>query len=540
MQELEPGPARTLVEGLDLVFWEMDPDGRRLLDAGERSAQVFGIEPEELQRDPTVWLTTILPEDLPRVHRALAGLAFGRYDVEYRMRDASGRRRWIHSKGFPVLGAEGCVESVVGFSRDVTSLKERERELRLLADELEAEARHRPPDRRLEPAHGGGHPGPGQPRPRRSPLTAVLVDLDAFARVNATFGRATGDLLLRRVAERLADRLGAADVLARVDGDRFLALLPGTDRTRGREVAERLRLACAEAGMTMGGQPVTVTASLGVATIPASVVSLEEVLEATGSDLERARRRARDPVSEREPPCATAQQLRDLLLEGRLEARAQSLRDPRDGRTLGYEMLSRGPAGPFQSPTDLLRFSLEAGLLTITDLACLRTCLAATLPRRGDGLGYNVNLLPSTIVDTPAARLIELFEEAGGPERFCVEVNEQQFVGAPADLIEPIRVLRGAGVRIAVDDVGYGKSSLETLVHLEPDVVKVAREMVAGADRDPVRRAALGRMARASRALSASLVAEGVETEGERDLVIELGFDLAQGYLWDRPAPLPV
>ena len=98
--------------------------------------------------------------------------------------------------------------------------------------------------------------------------------------------------------------------------------------------------------------------------------------------------------------------------------------------------------------------------------------------------------------------------------------------------------LQGAGFRVAVDDVGAGHSALESLVVLEPDVVKIDRSFVSGAADSPSGRRRLARLVRSCASLADALVVEGVETEAERQLVVELGVEEAQGFLWDRPAPV--
>ncbi|MEM7308105.1 MAG: diguanylate cyclase [Planctomycetota bacterium] len=533
------------VEELDLVFWATDPTGRRLLYVSPHYERIFGRSADELTRNPRGWIEAVLPEDRARVARARAGAA---YDVEYRIRGADGGARWIHAQGTPVRDTHGAIEAVIGFARDITALKQREEELRLLAAELDDEAQTdsltRLLNRRaLEAALGRELRRSGR---KRREVSAILVDIDDFRRINDSFGLATGDLVLRGIAERMKRVLRPSDVLARLGGDEFLVLLPATRQEEALPVAERLRLAAADEGMTMAGEPVRVTASLGVAAVAPDVASIEEVLDATRVALSASKAEgknrvvaATDEKGARLRPARPADELRRLLLEERFHAVAQSIRGLGGGEVRGYEMLSRGPEGAFQSPTDFFRASHGQNLLTAVDLQCLRACLEAARPAaRRSELKFHVNLFPSTVVDTPPERVIELLERAGGVERFCIELSEQQFVGAPDDLVQPVRVLRGAGVSIGVDDVGHGRSSLETLVLLEPDVVKVAREVVCRADEDAGQRRALARLTAAVRPLAPTLIAEGVETEGEREVLGELGFELAQGFLWDRPGPL--
>ena len=110
-----------------------------------------------------------------------------------------------------------------------------------------------------------------------------------------------------------------------------------------------------------------------------------------------------------------------------------------------------------------------------------------------------------------------------------------QFLGAPDYLYEAVRALKHNGVKVALDDVGYGRSSMEALVMLEPDVIKIARECVDSSDRFESRRHELERLVRATTALAPELVAEGIETVEQARAVKELGCKQGQGYLFSPP-----
>jgi EAL domain-containing protein (putative c-di-GMP-specific phosphodiesterase class I) len=116
-----------------------------------------------------------------------------------------------------------------------------------------------------------------------------------------------------------------------------------------------------------------------------------------------------------------------------------------------------------------------------------------------------------------------------------VELSERRFAGHADELLEALAHLRRAGARIVLDDVGFGRSSLEGLVRLEPEVIKLGETRVRGAAERPEQRRALERLLAICRTTGAEIVAEGVETAAERDLLQSLGVTLAQGYLWAHP-----
>lgn len=173
------------------------------------------------------------------------------------------------------------------------------------------------------------------------------------------------------------------------------------------------------------------------------------------------------------------------------------------------------------------------------DLRCLKTCLQAlSEPRYKDRtkkLRFHVNLFPSTIIDTPIERLMQLFPVDIELERFCIEISEQQFIGDPAYLRDYVMALRKRGLLVAIDDVGFGRSSLESLIILEPDIVKIDRKYVSGVATDEAKSYSLKRLIKVVNALGSELIAEGIELKEESQILLDLGVNFGQGWFWGKP-----
>ena len=369
-------------------------------------------------------------------------------------------------------------------------------------------------------------------RARRTggPLSAVLLDLDDFKRVNDTLGHAAGDVVLREVAGRLQSSLRPTDLLARVGGDEFLALLPDTRHAEATAVAERLRLAASDASSRIGGKA-PVGASLGVAAVPLGAPSIEDLLVVTQQALRQSKREGKNRVSGGGDG-GTVATVADLLHRPEsFRAISMPLVALPEERCVGHELLARGPQGAFEMPRDFLRVATEQDLLTLVDLNCLTACAAAARDLAVAG-SIHLNLCPSTLLDVPPSRLVDLARSIGPRARVCFEISEQQFVGEPRELREPVRALRDQGIAVALDDVGFGRSSLEALVLLEPDYVKVDPCFVRDIAGDSGRSRALARLVRIAEALGCAPIAEGVESRADLDRVREAGIALAQGFLW--------
>lgn len=377
-------------------------------------------------------------------------------------------------------------------------------------------------------------------------LVAVMLDCDDFDRINASLGHAVGDVVLKEISGRLRETVRPTDHIARIGGDEFLLLLPDTRLAEGMLVAEKIRLSVAESPLRLASETIRVTASLGVLALPYEFCSIEEVLSLARLAIRESKLLGKNRVSSGEKHKNNVEnadkealaELTEKLRKGDcFRAVSMPLYRLKDQSIFGHEILSRGPAGAFEMPDDLFRVSCEYNLLTIVDLRCLKTCLNASLdPKFDQNTRFHVNLFPSTIIDTPIDRLLTLFPPNRKPGNFCIEISEQQFIGDPAYLRDHVAALKENGILVAIDDVGFGRSSLESLIILEPDIVKIDRKYVSGIADEPAKARLLRRLVKVVNALGAELIAEGIERKDELDLLLEIGIEFGQGWYWGKPA----
>jgi EAL domain-containing protein (putative c-di-GMP-specific phosphodiesterase class I) len=339
-------------------------------------------------------------------------------------------------------------------------------------------------------------------------------------------------------------------------------MLPDTEWAEAQGVADRVRLAIAETPLSVFEDQIRITASIGTAELPSETCSIEEVLTLTREGLHNAKdsggnrvcatprageesgngngngrghRHDRKGRNGNGRPDSQIDEIRQLLRrKGAFRAVAQPIYNLADESVAGYELLSRGPQGPFEMPTDFFRICLEDNFLTTVDLHCLKNCVAATanLEHRGR---FHVNLFPSTLLATPPERLISLLQ-TDDDSVFCIEMSEQQFLSDPACLMEQIAAFKKAGILVAMDDVGFGRSSLEALVLLEPDLVKIDPNYVSGISAESRKLRSFERLIRMAQSLDAEVVAEGIETTADLALLRDLGVGYGQGFLWGRPS----
>jgi EAL domain-containing protein (putative c-di-GMP-specific phosphodiesterase class I)/CheY-like chemotaxis protein len=221
----------------------------------------------------------------------------------------------------------------------------------------------------------------------------------------------------------------------------------------------------------------------------------------------------------------------DAALERRWMA-YQPIFDRRSGKLWACEALLRSAEPGFVRPTDLL--AAAEALNRVADVGrAVRADVAAALGSTRSTLTAFVNLHPRELDDP------DLYSAAAPlsavASRVVLEITERTQLSAVDDVSGRMRALRGLGYRIAVDDLGAGYAGLASFAWLRPDVVKLDMSLVRGLDADPLRQKLVQSLVRASHDLDVLVVAEGIETEGEREAVEGLEVDLMQGYLFGRP-----
>jgi diguanylate cyclase (GGDEF)-like protein len=371
-------------------------------------------------------------------------------------------------------------------------------------------------------------------------MVAILINCDNFSQAMEQYGQSTGDHILKEVGRRIAGNLRPSDHVARVGADEFLVLLLETQLAHGLKVAERIRTSISDNPVLASSDSLRLTVSLGVASVPPRTNSIDEVFAITRSALKRSKNAGKNLVS------IARESISKTELNGNADDIIEVLSDIRSYQTVfqpivelasdkiaGYEIFSRGPDGKFESPDALFKACIEHGILTNVDLVCLKQCIMAT-STAAPNLLFHVNLFPDTLLETPVDTLISLFPVNRKGHKFCIELGEEKFHSDPSDYRGPVSALKAAGIRVAIDDVGYDISSLERLIVLEPDFIKVDRKYVANIMQEPDKMRLLKRLANVAKSLGAELIAEGIESRDVMPFLEEMGVPYGQGFLWGK------
>ena len=251
--------------------------------------------------------------------------------------------------------------------------------------------------------------------------------------------------------------------------------------------------------------------------------------------VEAARRMSLAPLQQEHS--REQEELRRLVREGAVDVVFQAVHRLESGEVLGFEALSRGPEeGLFADPQKMFETACAAGVETELDALCQRR---AILGARGlePGKKLFVNALPATLVEG-AGDATEWIDRAGLRRAdVVIEISERGPVFQRERSQAALEQLRAAGVGIALDDIGTGMTGVQAIEEMHPDYLKLDVSLVHNIHTNLIAQELLRSLNRVARSMGSQVVAEGVETEQERDMLRACGTDLAQGFLYSRPAP---
>jgi diguanylate cyclase (GGDEF)-like protein/PAS domain S-box-containing protein len=385
-----------------------------------------------------------------------------------------------------------------------------------------------------------------------SELIGVLsIDVDRFKVVNESVGRRAGDRLLRQLAGRLHTTANGDDLLARVAGDEFVVVALGrADMAEVLSFAEEISVRLSEP-FWVNGRELRPTASIGVA-----VTRRAGAAETLVRDADTAMHQAKSSGGNR-IELFTPQMHKTALHHFQLEGELQSAvsRDQLrvayqpivklDGTVVGAEALVRWqhPTRGLLLPAHFIPVAERTGLLAdIGREVLLRACRdAASWQARvaQDTFRLNVNVAAVQLDDPGFADMVErALDETGlDPTRLCLEITESALMSDGPGAKASLDRLCALGCTAAVDDFGTGYSPLLNLRYFPVTVIKLDRSFVTNLERETKDQAIVGAVIELAHAIDMTTVAEGVETAAQRDILVGLGCDLGQGFLWHKPVP---
>jgi diguanylate cyclase (GGDEF)-like protein len=365
-------------------------------------------------------------------------------------------------------------------------------------------------------------------------VSLVSIDLDDFKTINDTHGHPYGDEVLRGIGAKLRSAVRGEDIPARVGGEEFALILPGSSSDSAYEIAERAR----EAITRIPVHGFELSCSAGIATYPADAEDASTLCQladgalywAKSAGKQRTRRfdpeRVKRSLSDRQ-----ADEVRAVLeTPGALVPAFQPVAELSTGRLLGYEALARFPASPSRSPATWFAMAHGCGLGPAFEALAIKEALKPL--GRPPGTHLAVNVSPSVLLSSAVQEVLpqDLTE-------IVIEVTEHEALTEDEAVREALRDLRERGARIAVDDAGAGYSGLKQLTQVKPDIVKLDRILTEGIHEEPARMALVESFVRFARRTGAVVCGEGISNLDEVSALADLDVEWGQGFVLGRPAP---
>ncbi|KJK06473.1 MULTISPECIES: PAS domain S-box protein [Pseudomonas] len=389
----------------------------------------------------------------------------------------------------------------------------------------------------------------------------LFLDLDHFKHINDSLGHPVGDTVLKIITARLEASVRLEDTVARLGGDEFVVLLSGLEGSRDevtekvRELADTLRELLAEP-MSLDGQRLQVTPSIGVALIPDHGSTPADLLKRADIALYRAKDSGRNTTQMFHTTMQKAaserlrmeSDLRLALARGELALHFQPQVDARDNRIVGAEVLLRWhhPQLGQQPPAQFIQVLEESGLiLEVGSWILEEACDACAGMLRdhlidADNFSLCVNISPRQFRQNDfVERVLRSLDDFRLPYKMLkLEITEGIVIQNLEDTISKMRELKQYGVSFAMDDFGTGYSSLTYLKRLPVDALKIDQSFVRDAPLDPNDAEIVRAIVAMARSLELAVIAEGVELTEQLEFLEHLGCHLYQGYLHSRPLPL--
>ncbi|GEM_PF-5000233 len=375
-----------------------------------------------------------------------------------------------------------------------------------------------------------------------SPKAVIFMDLDNFKGVNDGYGHSTGDRVLKTLASAIRKAADADWLLCRYGGDEFVAVLPTNDVRQVQQAVDRLVAAFHSEALSLADQEEPLTLSIGVCL---EADSLREYIERADTAMYRIKKGGKAGVSIFHVDDQQAElDIRQALREGELDLHFQPIVEADTGSALSYEALLRWnhPRRGMISPVEAIEAAEKAGLIEQVDLWVLReACLAqhALQPQKR----IHVNITVKSLRDPYfVERTAEVFRDTGcPPAKIEIELSETTQKLDASHILPQIQKLIEWGVTFSLDDMGSGASSAVALLQELPiATLKIDRTVTQNAQDKRISRAMIRGIVEMAGELEISVIAEGVETREQQQLLISLGCNQMQGYYFSKPQPLAV
>jgi diguanylate cyclase (GGDEF)-like protein/PAS domain S-box-containing protein len=525
------------------VVWDLDLE-KQTVWWNESVLHLFGYTAAEVGKELSWWSERVHPDDRDRVNHSLhlaTATNANSWSADYRFRRKNGTYSDIHDRGYVMRDAEGKTIRMIGVMQDITERKQAQLRIEQLAyyEPVTGLPNRTSMQRTLASAIA-------RASVERSPLSLLLLNLNYFRDINDSLGHRNGDVVLRRLAERLSAAAGRADHVASLGGDEFAVLLSSS--VSGEHAVELVK-DCLRHPVDVVGVPVTLDAAIGIAVYPRDGLTAEVLWQHADVALRTAKERGDShlyydkSIDPYDPArVALVGDLRSALGTNELLLHYQPKVDLKSGRTVGVEALVRWhhPTRGMVSPSTFIPMAERTVLINpLTDwIVDAAVTQAVAFANAGIPLEMSVNLSARNLHDPVfCTHLLSNVRSKGFPlSQLTLELTETAIMSDPGRAKAGLKELREAGIQVSMDDYGVGQSSLRYLKDLPITKIKIDKSFVMGFG-EPRNTAIVQSAIDLARHMGLGITAEGVEDDTAYRTLCDLGCDQGQGqfFSWGLP-----
>jgi diguanylate cyclase (GGDEF)-like protein/PAS domain S-box-containing protein len=543
---------RSLIERLPAVTYLDDLETGETQYVSPQITDLFGLTPDEWKASPDAWLEPVHPDDRERAGAAFVeAIAAGEpFHAEYRVLSPDGVVRWVVDRTVVLPRVDGQPALTQGMIFDITERKRAE-------EELDHRANHDPltglPNR--DQFRAALDEAIVEARSHECIVAVMYIDLDDFKLINDGFGHEVGDELLVAVADRLRDATRASDLVGRDGGDEFLVLMPNLpasldDATRAAELAAARVRESLLRPVSAASAELDVSASIGVSLFPFDAADTQTLLKHADAAMYDAKAAGRDVcrfyetgARDSEERLSLAARLRQAIKHDGLALHYQPIVELASGRLVAVEALARWNDAERGAivPDEFIPLAERTGLIGPLSEWVIGEASrqAAEWRSAGHDIHMSLNIPPDTCQQIGAAAIADMIESAGSkPSRTTLEMTESATMVPRPGLKDEMDAVAALGMQLAIDDFGTGHSSLARLGEFPARFLKIDRSFVRGLPDARAARTLVNAIMYLAKGFGLMVVAEGVETEAQRDFLLGTGCQYAQGYLFS-PAVEP-
>jgi len=538
------------LEGSGDGVWDWNPQSNELI-CSRRLKEILGYSEDDFFDYSENWEQRIHPEDLPAMLSALNACLNGAasfYRSEYRVQCKEGKWKWVLARAIVV--ARDADKKPLRMTGTVSDISEKRRAEEVIWQQANFDPLTGLPNRRLfrdrldqevKKSHRTGFP-----------VALLFIDLDHFKEANDVLGHDMGDLLLIEAANRISSCVRESDTVARLGGDEFTAILPQHDDVAHvKSIAQKMVDALAQP-FHLGNEVVYLSGSIGITFYPTDASDSEELIRNADQAMYAAKSGGRNQFryftrlmqQQAHDRLRLIGDLRNALREDQFEVYYQPIVDLATEHITKAEALLRWhhPKLGLIEPLSFISFAEETGLINeIGDwvfkqaAACAKSCSA----RLGIPFQISVNKSPIQFLSHyESVNWPNHLRNSGMPgSSISVEITEGILLNASAIVVNKLLQYRDAGIQVAIDDFGTGYSSMAYLRKFDVDYLKVDQSFIRDMVYDVGNRAIVKSIVVMAHELGLQVIAEGIETAEQRQLVIDSGCDFGQGFLFSKAIP---